>query len=543
MASILVLGLPAEHFGLAGLTLVRSIGAIQVLWALVPWAIVFGLATWGVALGLERRRLTTRIRHLVCLLRERDAEVKELVIGVDHNLSRAIEAEESAQSSNEILRYLTSRFQDFFSAMPVACLTCDLDGRVFEWNRAASDLWKVQGERAYLQDFAELLADRSEHATLRGALEAVGRGERVERLAWESKTRLNSVLQVESNLYPLRSAGGTVTGVVVTTVDRTAEVNERRQLEESERRFRTLIGSLPCGVVILDRTGSVVSWNGEAGRLMGLTSEATSLQERGEFPPEALARLIAGTAPGARPVRIETEEGGSRWVAPEATAIPGDDPTYSTVVSIVDVTLMVESEVQAREHAEQVEMLMLHIESQAVSLQLANETLSELATSDGLTGLPNARALAGWLSAEFESATRLGSPLSVVLLDLDRFKSLNDTFGHLAGDRALKATGELLAGFADGGVRVARHGGEEFVALLPGTGMDGARQWAEKVRSALEEADWPFRPVTATLGVAEISPRDRSPDDLLRRADAALYAGKENGRNRVVVADGASAAA
>jgi diguanylate cyclase (GGDEF)-like protein len=166
-------------------------------------------------------------------------------------------------------------------------------------------------------------------------------------------------------------------------------------------------------------------------------------------------------------------------------------------------------------------------------LQEANARLQALATLDGLTGIYNHRAAKERLAAEWNRARRYQTPLSVLMLDVDKFKQYNDSFGHPAGDEVLKGVARLLKEKARDSDIVARYGGEEFILILPNTGEEAAVLFAERLRLAIEEEAWPLRPVTASFGAATMTPAMASMDDLVSAADRALYASKEGGRNRV----------
>ena len=166
----------------------------------------------------------------------------------------------------------------------------------------------------------------------------------------------------------------------------------------------------------------------------------------------------------------------------------------------------------------------------------ANGKLESLATHDGLTEAKNRRAFNEKLAEEWSRAQRYATPLSLVLFDVDKFKSYNDTFGHQAGDEVLK----ILARTVMGLVRVtdffARYGGEEFVLILPNTDADGAYILAERLRERVERAKWKERPVTASFGVSTLEIGMASGENLIESADKALYLSKERGRNRVTQA-------
>jgi diguanylate cyclase (GGDEF)-like protein len=174
-------------------------------------------------------------------------------------------------------------------------------------------------------------------------------------------------------------------------------------------------------------------------------------------------------------------------------------------------------------------------------LASAIETLHRISTEDGLTGLFNRRHFDEALAIEWRRAARSRSTLSLLMLDIDFFKSFNDTAGHQAGDECLRRVAEtLLACVQRAGDLVARYGGEEFAVLLPETDAGHALQIANRVRERIEalELEHPASPlghVTISVGVASvIPPRDGSgPGDFVRVADAALYDAKRQGRNRV----------
>ncbi|HEX5756480.1 MAG TPA: GGDEF domain-containing protein [Arenimonas sp.] len=163
------------------------------------------------------------------------------------------------------------------------------------------------------------------------------------------------------------------------------------------------------------------------------------------------------------------------------------------------------------------------------------QRMKDSADTDGLTGLPNRRAfdeaMGRLLSGRREKDTRF----CLLMLDLDFFKSYNDSFGHLAGDDALRITARLLRDALRPGDLPARYGGEEFAALLPGSDGDDGLQVAARINRLFREEQWPLRPVTVSIGVAEAHPGDDAAS-LIARADAALYAAKHGGRDRAELA-------
>ncbi len=167
----------------------------------------------------------------------------------------------------------------------------------------------------------------------------------------------------------------------------------------------------------------------------------------------------------------------------------------------------------------------------------ATRALEEAAV-DELTGLATYRVLRERLRNEVARSSRTGEEFGVLFADLDRFKVVNDRFGHEAGNRVLVAVANVLRGVVRSSDVAARYGGDEFVVVLIGTNVDGARRVAEEVRRAVEaagrEAGFPEGVVTVSVGVTGYAPGARAESDVIEAADRALYRAKSQGGNRVV---------
>lgn len=175
------------------------------------------------------------------------------------------------------------------------------------------------------------------------------------------------------------------------------------------------------------------------------------------------------------------------------------------------------------------------LDSQKRELEKISAELEALETTDGLTGLYDRRAFQERLDEEVGRTARYGTPLSLIMLDIDDFKGYNDSFGHPAGDAALIAMARILERDIREQDVVARYGGEEFVLILPQTDSAGAAAYAERVRATIEEQQWAHRALTASFGTATLHLNEDSAA-LIARADAALYGAKAAGRNCVVAA-------
>jgi len=177
------------------------------------------------------------------------------------------------------------------------------------------------------------------------------------------------------------------------------------------------------------------------------------------------------------------------------------------------------------------------IADRALAFRRERDVAQHLALHDGLTGVLNRRAAQARLEELFEQSQRGTLPLSVFFLDIDHFKSINDTYGHAAGDAVLTTVAKRIASQLRASDALGRWGGEEFVAVLPGAPPDIARATGERIRRAIEadpvHVDGQRIPVTVSVGIAMQGDASKDSSELVQRADEALYRAKEKGRNRV----------
>lgn len=181
----------------------------------------------------------------------------------------------------------------------------------------------------------------------------------------------------------------------------------------------------------------------------------------------------------------------------------------------------------------------LALQKQITQINILQTQLSEQANRDPLTGLYNRRYLDSTLERELVRCKREGQPMSLLLIDIDHFKRINDTYGHQAGDTVIREVAAALSKQARAGDVVCRYGGEEFLMLLPGMPQDTARERAEQWRASLGAAIIRFGEfeiqASMSIGVATYPGHGISAEELIRNADRALYCAKSEGRDRVVV--------
>lgn len=246
------------------------------------------------------------------------------------------------------------------------------------------------------------------------------------------------------------------------------------------------------------------------------------------------------------------EEAGSTAAANRGSGDACDGDLHAMATAIMDrrdadsvlCTIAVARQGQPFEPRER-EVLRYLLRQAVVSIENIglHERVAEQAVTDDLTGIPNHRHFNGWIEQELARIERFGGELSLVLVDIDNFKEVNDTYGHLLGDRVLEEMGRLLRIESRGIDLAARYGGEEFVLALPETSLDGAVEVAERLRRRIErtrvptDVEGPPIEVTASLGVANLPADAGEIRSLISAADEALYDAKRAGKNQVSRAD------
>lgn len=288
-------------------------------------------------------------------------------------------------------------------------------------------------------------------------------------------------------------------------------------------------------VFMLDLSGNVTSWNANASRILGY--DAAEILGRDHC---CLFTGEAGEGESRRALRAASERGryvNQVWLARKdqtgfrasvtiepVRAVGGEIVGFAEVIR--DVAAHGEDGAQDRRSATS--------ERRIRQLEAANSGLQQLADTDELTGIANRRAFAVLARREIARATKYQRPLSILFLDIDRFKSINDRFGHAAGDRALKMVAEKMERQMREGDVIARLGGDEFVMLLPQTQAAEAAKVAERicraVMSAVTDELGATFTTTVSVGVGQWVPNETI-DHLLARADAALYAIKSAGNS------------
>ncbi|MFP4155342.1 MAG: PAS domain S-box protein, partial [Halothiobacillaceae bacterium] len=297
------------------------------------------------------------------------------------------------------------------------------------------------------------------------------------------------------------------------------DITDRFKLEEALRTQRDtahgVIDSLPGIFYMVSKTRSLSLWNLNLNRVTGLDDKALARLDMTDlFAPEDRGRLETGLARALEEGQARLE---ARLIAADAGKVPYDLSMHR--LDLNSETLLIGNGIDISER--------VRLEAE----------LRWLATTDPLTGVFNRRHFMDRSHQALAAALQAGEELSLIMLDVDHFKSVNDRHGHEAGDRVLKGLASILSQQLREDDLVGRLGGEEFAVLLPGTDRQLARTVAERIRARIEASPVPIRcgvlHITASLGVATLDAHDETVDRLLVRADAALYCAKDAGRNRV----------
>lgn len=343
---------------------------------------------------------------------------------------------------------------------------------------------------------------------------------------------------IENRLYPSPD------GLTILFTDVTDRVQAQEALRAAAVRLEALIANIQAGVLVEDSQAQVILANRTFCHMMGVDAPPEALtganmipmvRRTGElFPdPEGFFERALELRRQQRPVQAEELRlaDGRVWERDYVPVFPeGQGGAQGGHLWMFrDVTERHQAERQIREYS-------ALLERQNALLGEANARLEALATTDGLTGLLNPRVFEERLSEEFRRSRRYGEPLSLIVLDVDHFKSYNDSFGHLAGNTVLRELAGVLREHARETDFVARFGGEEFALILPHTRAEEAAALAERMRVALETTVWSAQyPITASFGVCELMPTMDAPEALVAGADATMYRAKAAGRNRVSV--------
>ena len=333
---------------------------------------------------------------------------------------------------------------------------------------------------------------------------------------------------------PIRDATGKITGILGIAHDMTEKKRAEDQLNGLMAYKDAILANAPIGLSVFSIDRICLEANPSFCEIFDYTAtelvgKSSRLLFRDDAGFEELALKIwpvvlqGGTYTADLPMR--RRDNVEIWVHTVIHLIDIKAPTLGVIVIVTDVTAQ--------------KALELDLQRSNAELQKRTEQLQAVARTDPLTEIANRRAFIEAAEAEFLRFKRFNAATSVLMIDIDHFKTINDSFGHEVGDHALVALASTLKSLARATDLPARFGGEEFVVLLNGTSSEGASEVAERIRQEIAalsiSAGKQHFSMTVSIGVASFGSSDDSWSQAIARADAAMYRAKSQGRNQVVV--------
>jgi diguanylate cyclase (GGDEF)-like protein/PAS domain S-box-containing protein len=460
-----------------------------------------------------------------------------------------------------------------------AIISKTLEGKILSWNSAAERIFGYAADEIIGRPITLLIPpDRLDEGPT--ILRHLTRGERIEHFETLRQRKDGTLLDVSLMISPIKDAESAIIGVSTIVRDISERKRAEKTLEDTNRELVARIQDLEhqsCQIMLLSQLGELLQschtveevyavigtyapqlFPDEPG-FLGIMSESGSLVEA----------AVTWHPPLASKTDFQLDE---CWALRQARLHAVGETRAGPFCQHLDrpfplgylcVPIMAESEtlgllyVQSGLHAptravrptdlsDSSTQRMAQAMAQHIALAIANLKLRAVlraqAIRDPLTGLFNRRYLTELLELELRRAQRSRYSVGVVMLDIDHFKRVNDTFGHQAGDMLLREFATLLKTNCRGGDIVARFGGEEFVLVLPAVSLEDATRRAETLREAagdlqLVSDHQTLGPVTVSLGVAVFPNHGTTGEALIQKADSALYQAKQRGRNRVVSAE------
>jgi len=341
---------------------------------------------------------------------------------------------------------------------------------------------------------------------------------------WRHRKKNGAIVEVEIAVHEIQFNGRSARFVV--SMDVTARKRAEQLLKETERLLHEVLNALPVGVWISDSKGNIIMGNPAGKRIWG-GEKYVGPEQYGEFkgwwadsgkrirPEEwALARAVTkGETSLDEVIHIDSFDGAAKTILNSAIPLRAADGKTKGV-------LVVSQDITERQHAEE-------------ELKRAHALLERQATIDSLTGIFNRLKFNEVFDREIQEALRYKQPLSLIMFDIDHFKSINDTYGHLMGDTVLKEVAMLILASIRNVDIFSRWGGEEFMILSPNNELKSAQQLTEKLRVQIEKHDFscPCK-MTCSFGLTQFRENDTA-DSFIKRVDDALYRAKGRGRNNV----------
>ncbi|TDT89175.1 PAS domain S-box protein [Pseudodesulfovibrio indicus] len=428
------------------------------------------------------------------------------VVNVIRDISDRKHAEAELRRSEE-------KFRRIFESIEEGYMVTDLEGTIMMVNPATCRILQYEAGELVGRSIDSLYRIAEERGGFRKTLEAEGtiRSRQMNALRKDGTT-----IVIEANAHLVRNHRGEPVAMEGTFRDITRRIEAEKVLREREKQYRAFFENNHAIMLLTDpKTEGIIDANPAASDFYGYPVEVMRTMSMSQINGLSRDEMF-------EEMRRSMDEGRTYFVVKHLLAggEVRDVEVYSGPIMVQGVQRLYS---------------VIHDVTQRIRLE---QDMKRLATTDALTGANNRHQFFSQAAHEVARAKRYDNPLSVIMLDIDYFKSINDTYGHHAGDVVLKVFSETARTALRVNDVFGRLGGEEFAALLPQTGLEEGLEVAERLRAAfaalsvrVDEAVISF---TVSLGVTQVRASDRDMEEVLNRADEALYRAKRMGRNRVV---------
>ncbi len=506
-------------------------------------------ALFSIIHDITRRKPTEAVlQQAPGALGERAEELTRVNLELRTEIAEHRQAEAALRESEEKFRNIVEHATDGITLV-------DEEGNIVEWNPAQAQMTgvshaEVKGKPLWDVQFHNMRAEHrlpEAYEQIKTFVQRMVTSGEVPKHIREQEVVIQdsngSERVVRSVVYSIKTSRG----FQLASISR--DITERKRIEdtlkESEARYRAVMQSANDAIITADSSGNVAGWNRGAETIFGY-SEA-------EIIGKPLTVLMPSNFQAGHIKSLaNAQTGGEKHIIGKTIEVEGhrkDGSEFPLEISLaewqVDSNRFFTSIIRDITERKQVELELRQaketLEATHNELERAFAREQKLARTDYLTGVNNRRHLFELAERAFEVAIRYKQPFTVMSIDIDHFKKINDTYGHDTGDRVLQKVAQVFFTETRSADGIGRYGGEEFVIILPMTNAQHTFPLAERIRKAVSAISLPTSQgnasVTLSIGLAEINlaPQDKSVESVITRADKALYAAKQTGRNRTEI--------
>jgi len=427
------------------------------------------------------------------------------IVNVVRDISKRKRAE-------QVLRESEEKFRRIFESMEEGYLVTDLSGHILMVNPATCRLTGYVEEELVGQSMGRLYSDPDEREQLRNA---ISNGKAIRGMPLKARRKDGAEIVVDANAHLVLNEEGIPVGMEGTFRDITRRIEAEQVLREREQQYRAFFENNHAVMLLTDpKTGRIVDANPAASEFYGYPLNAMREMSMTEINALSQDEMFME-------MQLAREENRAYFIVQHLLADRSirDVEVYSGPILVRGTQLLYS---------------VIHDVTKRIRLE---QKMKQLATTDALTGVANRHQFFAEGSRELRRAARYGKPMALLMLDIDYFKSINDTHGHQAGDEVLRGLAREVGNALRDTDTFGRIGGEEFAVVLPEADLEKGAEVAGRIRRLLGkmaiEVNGAVISFTVSIGVTLALAEDKSIEDVVNRADEALYKAKRMGRNRV----------